>query len=60
MFDLPRYAPQAARLGFVSQLLACVAPVTFVSSWQNPQRRGSLGRFTVLQSETDWLKPMTW
>src|ERR1035437_8196129 len=45
-------APQAARLGFVSQLLACVAPATDVGSWQNAQRRGSEGNTTADQSDT--------
>src|SRR5579883_3130072 len=40
--------PQAARLGLVSQLDACVAPV--VDSWQNWQRRGSEGSITEDQS----------
>ena len=51
--------PHAARLGLLSQLSACAAPVTCVASWQKVQRRGSLGNSTVLQSETDWLKPIT-
>src|SRR5450759_1875842 len=38
-FTLSWQEPQAARLGLVSQLLDCVAPVTLVSSWQNTQRR---------------------
>src|SRR5450759_5927892 len=59
-FTLSWQEPQAARLGLVSQLLDCVAPVTLVSSWQNTQRRGSDGRTTVDQSETPWLKPMIW
>src|ERR1035437_1687726 len=53
-------APQAARLGFVSQLLACVAPATDVGSWQNAQRRGSEGNTTADQSDTALWYPTTW
>src|ERR1035437_1793399 len=53
-------APQAARLGLVSQLLDCVAPVTDVGSWQNMQRRASERRTTVDQSATTLLKPTIW
>src|SRR5215831_11434443 len=42
--------PQASRLGFFSQASDWVAPVTFCDSWQNSQRRGSLGSATVDQS----------
>src|SRR5665811_202526 len=51
-FTLSWQDPQATRLGLVSQLLACAAPVTCVGSWQNTQRRGSDGRTTVDQSDT--------
>src|SRR5579884_964733 len=50
--------PQAAALGFAANAFAWAAPV--VCSWQNWQRRGSLGSSTVDQSETALLKPTIW